>query len=113
MLHSIRILQLPIQGIGVEAPVNEVTDLNSYWRMKASVVFAAWHDPAARILNIDLLALVIAILLPWSTSGVVIFVALWIIALLPTLEPRALLSSLRQPSCLAPIALFMLALAGT
>lgn len=58
--------------------MNEVTDQNSYWRMKASVVFAAWHDPAARILNVDLLALVIAILLPWSTSGVVIFVVLWL-----------------------------------
>jgi O-antigen ligase len=30
-----------------------------------SVILSAWHDSAARILNVDLLA----ILLPWSTSG--------------------------------------------
>lgn len=93
--------------------MNEVTEKNAYWRAKASIVFAAWHDPAARILNVDLLAVVIAILLPWATSGVVIFVVLWIIALTPTLEPRRFLRSLRRPICLAPIALFMLALVGT
>jgi hypothetical protein len=31
---------------------------------KLSMVFAAWHDPGARILNVDLLAVLIAILLP-------------------------------------------------
>src|SRR5437867_2691868 len=45
---------------------------------KSSIVFTAWSNPAARILNVDLLAIFIAILLPWSTSGVLIFVALWI-----------------------------------
>jgi O-antigen ligase len=34
-----------------------------------SVILSAWHDPAARILNVDLLAILIPILLPWSTSG--------------------------------------------
>ena len=37
-----------------------------------SLVLSAWRDPAARILNIDLLTVLIAILLPWSTSGVAI-----------------------------------------
>jgi hypothetical protein len=77
------------------------------------VVFSAWNDPAARILNIDLLAVVIATLLPWSTSGVVIFVLPWIVALVPTLEPRAFLHSLARPVCIAPVAPFMLAVAGT
>ena len=93
--------------------MNKDANRNVSWFAKASVVFAAWHDPVARILNVDLLAAVIAILLPWSTSGVVIIVVLWIIALIPTFEPRAFLHFLKQPICFTPIALFVLALAGT
>ncbi|MFZ2157841.1 MAG: O-antigen ligase family protein [Bradyrhizobium sp.] len=78
-----------------------------------SLVLSAWHDPAARIFNIDLLTVLIAILLPWSTTGVVIAAALWIIALVPTIELRALLRSLLRPLSVLPIAIFVLALAGT
>jgi O-antigen ligase len=78
-----------------------------------SLVLSAWRDPAARILNIDLLTVLIAILLPWSTSGVAIAGVLWIIALIPTLELRAFLRSLMRPVCALPIALFALALVGT
>ena len=78
-----------------------------------SRVLSAWHDPAARILNIDLLTVMIAVLLPWSTSGVAIAVVLWLIALIPTIEWRALLLSLTRPISALPIALFALALAGT
>jgi O-antigen ligase len=78
-----------------------------------SLVLSAWHDPAARILNIDLLTVLIAILLPWSTSGVAIAVVLWIVALIPTIGWRALLRSLARPISALPIALFALALAGT
>jgi O-antigen ligase len=80
---------------------------------KLPSIFAAWRDPAARILNADLLAVLIAILLPWSTSGVAISAILWIIALLPTLEMRSFLNSLRRPICALPVALFALALIGT
>lgn len=93
--------------------MNEITNKNASWIAKASIVFKAWHDPVARALNVDLLAIVIAILLPWSTSGVVIFVLLWIVALVPTLDLRAFLRSLTRPVCIAPVALFMLAVAGT
>jgi O-antigen ligase len=78
-----------------------------------SVVLSAWHDPVARIFNIDLLTALIAILLPWTTSGVVIAVVLWIFALVPTLEVRPFVRSLARPICVAPIALFALALVGT
>jgi O-antigen ligase len=78
-----------------------------------SLILSARHDPVARILNADLLAVLIAILLPWSTSGVAIAAVLWIIALVPTLEVRALLRSLARPISALPIALFALALAGT
>src|SRR5208337_3664021 len=78
-----------------------------------SLVLSAWHDPAARILNVDLLAVLLAILLPWSTSGAVIAAVLWVIALVPTLQAGAFLRSLKRPFCVLPIAMFALALVGT
>src|SRR5258708_27428458 len=78
-----------------------------------SLVLSAWRDPAARILNVDLVTVLIAILLPWSTSGVSIAGVLWIVALIPTIEMRAFLRSLMRPVCALPIAFFALALAGT
>jgi O-antigen ligase len=78
-----------------------------------SAILAARHDPAARIFNVDLLAVAIAAALPWSTSGAAIFALLWITALIPTLELRAFLASLRRPGSALPIALFALALVGT
>jgi O-antigen ligase len=77
------------------------------------LVLSARHDPAARILNVDLLAVLVAALLPWSTSGVAIGVVLWLVALVPTLEVRPLFRSLRRPVCLLPIALVILAAVGT
>src|SRR5258707_5677674 len=78
-----------------------------------SLVLSARRDPAARIFNIDLLTVFVAILLPWSTSGVSIAGVLWIIALIPTIEMPAFLRSLMRPICTLPIALFALALVGT
>jgi O-antigen ligase len=78
-----------------------------------ALVMSASHDPYARIFNIDLVTVLIAILLPWSTTGVVIAAVLWVIALVPTIEAGALLRSLKRPICLLPIALFALALVGT
>jgi hypothetical protein len=78
-----------------------------------TLVMSAWRDPAARILNVDLLTVLIAILLPWSTTGVVIAAALWVIALVPTLEAGPFLHSLKRPICALPIAMFGLALVGT
>ena len=78
-----------------------------------ALVMSAWHDPAARIFNIDLVSVLIAILLPWSTTGVVIAVGLWLVALVPTIKVGALLRSLKRPISVLPIAMFALALAGT
>jgi O-antigen ligase len=79
------------------------------WR---STIWLARHDPAARILNVDLVAALIAILLPWTTTGVSIAVVLWIVALGFTCEPAALLRSLKRPVSALPIALFTLVLVG-
>jgi len=78
-----------------------------------SAVLSARRDLLARIFNVDHLTVLIAILLPWSTTGVSIAVGLWIIALVPTLQARPLLRSLARPISAAPIALFALALVGT
>jgi O-antigen ligase len=78
-----------------------------------STILSARHDPAARILNVDLLTILIAILLPWSTSGVAIAAVLWVVALAPTVELRPFLASLKRPMSALPVALFGLAVIGT
>jgi O-antigen ligase len=78
-----------------------------------AVVFSVRRDPAARILNADLLAALLAAALPWSTSGAAIVGLIWLVVLIPTLDLRAFARSLRRPICMLPIALFALAVVGT
>lgn len=75
-------------------------------------LLAAWHDPAARIRNVDVVAVLLAASLPWSTSAVAILGVIWLIALLTTLELRAFVRTLKQPVSWLPILLFLLAVAG-
>ena len=63
---------------------------------KPSAIWSAWRDPAVRIRNADWLAGLIAVMLPWSTTGVGIAAVLWLIALVPTIEPKALWQSLKR-----------------
>ena len=76
-------------------------------------ILSAWRDPAARMRNVDLLAVLLATLLPWSTSGVAIAAVLFVIALVPTLDAGAFWRSLQRPICVLPVAMFALALVGT
>jgi O-antigen ligase len=78
-----------------------------------SSALSARHDPAARMRNVDLIAVLVAVLLPWSTSGVSIGVVLWLAAVATTLELRPFLHSLKRPICVLPIALVALAVMGT
>jgi O-antigen ligase len=73
----------------------------------------AWRDPLAWAKTADVVAVVIALFLPWSTSLAGIFIAVWLIAVAPTIAPRAFLALLKQPICLLPVALFALAVVGT
>jgi O-antigen ligase len=77
-----------------------------------ATILSARHDPAARILNVDLIAVLVAALLPWSTSGVAIVVPIWLVALIPTLNLRPFMRSLRRPACVLPVGLFVLAAVG-
>jgi O-antigen ligase len=72
-----------------------------------------WRDPAAWLATVDVFAILTAASLPWSTSLPAIFAAVMLVAMLPFLDLRALLSSLKRPICAAPIAFFVLALVGT
>lgn len=78
-----------------------------------SLILSAWYDPAARILNADLVAVLVAVLLPWSTSGVAIAMVIWLVALIPTLHLGRFLQVLKRPICILPIALVALAAVAT
>jgi O-antigen ligase len=90
-------------------PIREKLSIGSMF----SPLLSARHDPLARIRNVDLVAVAVAALLPWSTSGVAIGMVVWLLALLPTMELRPFLRSLRRPVCMLPIALVILAALGT
>lgn len=79
---------------------------------KPSAMWSALNDPATRIRNADWLAGLIAVLLPWSTTGVGIAAVLWLIALLPTIEPKALWDSLKRPAGALPLAFVLLVVVG-
>ena len=70
-------------------------------------------SPTTALRNLDILAVLIAASLPWSTSLPAIFAVIWLFALVPTIEPKSLLQLLKRPICILPVAFFVLALAGT
>lgn len=82
-----------------------------------SAMVARWvkvcRDPVVQVRNADLLAVAVAATLPWSTTAPAVFMVLWLIALVPTVDMRALLRSLARPACALPLVLFALAVIGT
>lgn len=82
-------------------------------RSTVSFMLSARHDPAARIFNLDLLMILVAAALPWSTSIFSILMAIWLISLLSTIDPRGFIRFMRLPVCWLPVAVFALALLGT
>jgi O-antigen ligase len=72
-----------------------------------------WRDPSAWITTVDVLAILVALALPWSTSLVGIFSVIMLLAMVPFFDLDAFLRTLRRPISLLPIALFLLALIGT
>jgi hypothetical protein len=79
----------------------------------ANIVLRLWRDPAAWTTAADIFAVLTALALPWSTSLVAIFVLCWLGAAAWTLDYRVYFESLKRPRCFLPIALFVLAAAGT
>jgi O-antigen ligase len=60
----------------------------------------------------DGLAIAVAVSLPWSTSVTEILVVLWLLALLPTLDPSEIRRELATPAGGLPVFLFALGVAG-
>ena len=60
----------------------------------------------------DGLAAAVAAILPWSTSGTLIAIAVWLIVLIPSLRWNELRDTLRHPAAWLPVALFALAAIG-
>ncbi|WP_407155629.1 O-antigen ligase family protein [Bradyrhizobium sp. STM 3557] len=79
----------------------------------AAMLSRRWRDPAAWRTTVDVVAILLALALPWSTSLVSIFGVVLMLTMVPLLDVEAFVASLRRPICLAPIALFVLALVGT
>ncbi len=73
----------------------------------------SWRDSAAWIRAADILAVLVALSLPWSTSLVAIFVVVFLFSLIPTFDATRFMESLKRPASLAPVALFAVALLGT
>jgi O-antigen ligase len=67
---------------------------------------AQWRNAA------DILAAVVAATIPWSTSISIIAIVLWLIALIPTLQPAELRDVMRHPAAFVPVALVALAGVG-
>jgi len=77
-----------------------------------ALLWRLWRDPAAWATTVDVVAILLAISLPWSTSLVAIFAAALLVSMAPFLDVRALLQSLKRPLCVLPMALFALAVVG-
>ena len=69
--------------------------------------------PAAWMTAADIVAVLLAASLPWSTSLVGIFGVILVLVMAPAIDARAFVASLKRIACAAPIALFALALIGT
>jgi len=76
-------------------------------------VSPGWREPAAWMKLTDIVAVLLALSLPWSTSLVGIFGAILLVTVAPTIELKGFLASLKRPISALPIALFLLALIGT
>ena len=72
-----------------------------------------WRDPAAWIATSDIFFILVAIALPWSTSLVAIFAVAAVMTMAPFFDANALMQALKRPASIVPMALFVLALAGT
>ena len=78
-----------------------------------ALLWRLWRDPAAWSTTADIFAILIAASLPWSTTLVAIFAAALLVSMVPFLDVRAFLQSLKRPICALPLAFFVLAVVGT
>ena len=77
-----------------------------------SELFPGSQDSATAMKIKDALAIALATLLPWSTSGVALFAGLFVLSLLPTLDWRALQSVLKRPASVTVLLFVALGVVG-
>ncbi|HEY0909264.1 MAG TPA: O-antigen ligase family protein [Bradyrhizobium sp.] len=93
----------------IESDLSAVEAGPTRWhhRLRASRSAAAYWRGA------DLLVVMTAASLPWSTTAPAVFIGLWLVVVIPTIEWRELASELAQPTCALPLAFVALAVLGT
>ena len=72
----------------------------------------SWPQSRFWLLCVDLYPALAAASLPWSTTAVSVFMALWMLVVLPTIRWQEFLESLRAPASFLPLAFVALAIAG-
>jgi O-antigen ligase len=78
-----------------------------------ALLWRRWRDKTAWMTSADIVAVLLAFALPWSTSLVGILGVVLVLVMGPTIDARAFMAQLKRPIAVAPIALFALALVGT
>jgi O-antigen ligase len=78
----------------------------------SEIAVPAWRVPAIWQKTADIVAVLLALTLPWSTSAVGILGAVFSIVILPTLDIPRFLQSLKRPISALPIAIFLVAVVG-
>jgi O-antigen ligase len=74
---------------------------------------SAWRVSAAYFRTADLLAVMTAASLPWSTTAPAIFIALWLILVASAIDWEDFVRQLSHPAFALPLLLFGLAIVGT
>src|SRR5256884_1999140 len=82
-------------------------------RAKISSLFLSATRSPFWLLCVDIYPVLVAASIPWSTTAVAIFMIVWFLVLIPTIEPRSFLGHLKHPAFFLPIAFFALAVIGT
>jgi O-antigen ligase len=80
---------------------------------QGSSLAARLRDPARWMMTVDIVAVLLALALPWSTSMVGILGVVMVLTMLPFFDAGSFVRLLKQPIAAAPVALFLLALVGT
>jgi hypothetical protein len=86
------------------------------WGLRLRSILATWFDPVRWFLYTDVLIVLTAVVLPWSTTAAIMLTVLWVLSRLPHLPVLDLDDFgrfLLRPICLWPIVVFALAVVGT
>ncbi|MGY3698193.1 O-antigen ligase [Bradyrhizobium sp. USDA 3240] len=72
----------------------------------------AWSGTAAYVRTTDILIALAAASLPWSTTALAVFMLLWLVTVIPTIDWEQFILDLAQPAFALPVALVALAVLG-